>query len=202
MIDVIIPLLFISAILGIPAALMYRAMKKADSSTTFYAPEEVTRKLRRGFLLTGWGIDFMLGAIPAFALIICDVGDVLKFALTLGSLAVGLILLFVGRFKIGVATRYLNTCRRSRTALEEWVLRAMLGIEGTAAEVGLINAVTRATPGATDDIVAALGSENRDTISSFRAIGKVYTGKNPLLNHWPLLAIVTVVLMSLFITFA
>ena len=78
----------------------------------------------------------------------------------------------------------------------------MLGIEGTAAEVGLINAVTRATPGATDDIVAALGSENRDTISSFRAIGKVYTGKNPLLNHWPLLAIVTVVLMSLFITFA
>ena len=49
--DIIIPLLIVSVLIGIPTWLMVRTMNKADKNTIVYSPEEVTKKLRKGFYL-------------------------------------------------------------------------------------------------------------------------------------------------------
>ena len=45
--DIIIPLLIVSVLIGIPTCLMVRTMNKADKNTIVYSPEEVTKKLRK-----------------------------------------------------------------------------------------------------------------------------------------------------------
>ena len=50
--DKIIPLLIVSVLIGIPTWLMVRTMNKADKNTIVYSPEEVTKKLRKGFYLS------------------------------------------------------------------------------------------------------------------------------------------------------
>ena len=70
--DIIIPLLIVLVLIGIPTWLMVRTMNKADKNTIVYSPEEVTKKLRKGFYLSFWGIDLLFGVIPLFVLILCD----------------------------------------------------------------------------------------------------------------------------------
>ena len=64
--DIIIPLLIVLVLIGIPTWLMVRTMNKADKNTIVYSPEEVTRRLRKGFYLSFWGIDLLFGTIPLF----------------------------------------------------------------------------------------------------------------------------------------
>ena len=47
--DIIIPLLIVSVLIGIPTWLIVHTVNKADKSTIIYSPEEVTRRLRKGF---------------------------------------------------------------------------------------------------------------------------------------------------------
>ena len=70
--DIIIPLLIVSVLIGIPTWLIVQTVNKADKSTIIYSPEEVTRRLRKGFYLSFWGMDLLFGAIPSFVLILCD----------------------------------------------------------------------------------------------------------------------------------
>ena len=67
--DIIIPLLIVSVLIGIPTWLIVQTVNKADKSTIIYSPEEVTRRLRKGFYLSFWGMDLLFGAIPSFVLI-------------------------------------------------------------------------------------------------------------------------------------
>ena len=52
--DIIIPLLIVLVLIGIPTWLMVRTMNKDDKNTIVYSPEEVTKKLRKGFYLSFW----------------------------------------------------------------------------------------------------------------------------------------------------
>lgn len=70
--DIIILLLIVSILIGIPTWLIVHTLSKADKSTIIYSPEEVTRRLHKGFYLSFWGIDLLFGAIPSFVLILCD----------------------------------------------------------------------------------------------------------------------------------
>ena len=53
--DIIIPLLIVLVLIGIPTWLIVHTVNKADKSTIIYSPEEVTRRLRKGFYLSFWG---------------------------------------------------------------------------------------------------------------------------------------------------
>lgn len=53
--DIIISLLIVSVLIGIPTWLIVHTVNKADKSTIIYSPEEVTRRLRKGFYLSFWG---------------------------------------------------------------------------------------------------------------------------------------------------
>lgn len=173
--DIIIPLLIVSVLIGIPTWLMVRTMNKADKNTIVYSPEEVTKKLRKGFYLSFWGIDLLFGAIPLFALILCDLPRVFQFIVPAVAFVVGFIMFFIGRIQVGLMTRYINFCNRERTECEEWVLQVMLGIEE-----------------------AAMNSTG--IISGYMEVGRVYTGKNILKNHWPIISIIVAVLISIVIT--
>ena len=196
--DIIIPLFIVSVLIGIPTWLMIRIMNKADKNTTIYLPEEVTKRLRKGFYLSFWGIDLLFGALPSFALIFCDVPTAFQFIVPAVALVVGLIMLFVGRIQVGLMTRYINFCNRERTEFEEWVLQAMLGIEEVAMRRNVINSIAKVTPGVTDDILSAMNSTG--IISGYMEVGRVYTGKNILKNHWPIITIIVAILISIVIT--
>ena len=127
--DIIIPLLIVSVLIGIPTWLIVHTVNKADKSTIIYSPEEVTRRLRKGFYLSFWGMDLLFGAIPSFVLIFCDLPTVFQFIVPAVAFIVGFIMFFIGRIQVGLMTRYINFCNRERTEFEEWVLQAMLGIE-------------------------------------------------------------------------
>ncbi len=58
--DIIISLLIVSVLIGIPTWLIVHTVNKADKSTIIYSPEEVTRRLRKGFYLSFWGMDLFL----------------------------------------------------------------------------------------------------------------------------------------------
>ena len=93
--DIIIPLLIVSVLIGIPTWLMVRTMNKADKNTIVYSPEEVTKKLRKGFYLSFWGIDLLFGAIPLFVLILCDFPRVFQFIVPAAAFVVGFIMFFI-----------------------------------------------------------------------------------------------------------
>lgn len=172
---IIIPLLIVSVLIGIPTWLMVRTKNKADKNTIVYSPEDVTKKFRKGFYLSFWGIDLLFGAIPLFSLILCDVPRVFQFIVPAAAFVVGFIMFFIGRIQVGIMTRYINFCNRERTEFEEWVLQAMLGIEEAAMRRNGINAITKIIPGVTDDMLSAMKSTS--IISGYMEVGRVYTGK-------------------------
>lgn len=194
--DIIIPLLIVSVLIGIPTWLIVRTMNKADKNTIVYSPEDVTKKLRKGFYLSFWGIDLLFGAIPLFVLILCDFPRVFQFIAA--AFVVGFIMFFIGRIQVGIMTRYINFCNRERTEFEEWVLQAMLGIEEAAMRRNEINSITKVIPGVTDDMLSAMNSIG--IISGYMEVGRVYTGKNILKNHWPIISIIVAILISIVIT--
>ena len=154
--DKIIPLLIVSVLIGTPTWLMVRTMNKADKNTIVYSPEEVTKKLRKGFYLSFWGIDLLFGAIPLFVLILCDLPRVFQFIVPAVAFVVGFIMFFIGRIQVGLMTRYINFCNRERTEFEEWVLQAILGIEEAAMRRNGINAITKVIHAVTDDMLSAM----------------------------------------------
>ena len=77
--DIINSLLIVLVLIGIPTWLIVRTINKADKNTIVYSPEDVTKKLRKGFYLSFWGIDLLFGAIPLFVLILCDLPRVFQF---------------------------------------------------------------------------------------------------------------------------
>lgn len=173
-------------------------MNKADKSTIIYSPEEVTRRLRKGFYLSFWGIDLLFGAIPLFVLILCDLPRIFQFIVPAVAFVVGFIMFFIGRIQVGLMTRYINFCNRERTEFEEWVLQAMLGIEEAAMRRNGINSITKIIPGVTDDMLSARNSKG--IISGYMKVGRVYTGKSILKNHWPIISIIVAILISIVIT--
>ena len=189
--DIIIPLLIVSVLIGIPTWLIVHTVNKADKSTIIYSPEEVTRRLRKGFYL-------LFGAIPSFVLILCDLPTVFQFIVPAVAFVVGFIMFFIGRIQVGLMTRYINFCNRERTEFEEWVLQAMLGIEEAAMRRNGINSITKVIPGVTDDMLSAMNSTG--IISGYMEVGRVYTGKNILKNHWPIISIIVAILISIVIT--
>ena len=156
--DIIIPLLIVSVLIGIPTWLIVQTVNKADKSTIIYSPEEVTRRLRKGFYLSFWGMDLLFGAIPSFVLILCDLPTVFQFIVPAVAFVVGFIMFFIGRIQVGLMTRHINFCNRERTEFEEWVLQAMLGIEEVAMRRNGINVITKVIPGVTDDMLSAMNS--------------------------------------------
>ena len=156
--DIIISLLIVSVLIGIPTWLIVHTVNKADKSTIIYSPEEVTRRLRKGFYLSFWGMDLLFGAIPSFVLILCDLPTVFQFIVPAVAFIVGFIMFFIGRIQVGLMTRYINFCNRERTEFEEWVLQAMLGIEEAAMRRNGINAITKVISGVTDDMLSAMNS--------------------------------------------
>lgn len=58
--DIIILLLIVSVLIGIPTWLIVHTVNQADKSTIIYSPEEVTRRLRKGFYLSFWGDGFVI----------------------------------------------------------------------------------------------------------------------------------------------
>lgn len=195
--DIIIPLFIVLVFIGIPTWLMARSMNKIDKNTIVYSPEEVTKKLRKGFYRSFWGIDLLFGSIPSFVLILFDLPSVFQFIVPAVAFVVGFIMLFIGRIQVGLMTRYINFCNRERTEFEEWVLQAMLGIEEAAMGRNGINSITKVIPGVTDDMLSAMNSTN--IIGGYMEVGKVYTGKNILKNHWPIFSIIVVILISIVI---
>ena len=189
--DIIIPLLIVSVLIGIPTWLIVHTVNKADKSTIIYSPEEVTRRLRKGFYL-------LFGAIPSFVLILCDLPTVFQFIVPAVAFVVGFIMFFIGRIQVGLMTRYINFCNRERTEFEEWVLQAMLGIEEAAMRRNGINSITKVIPVVTDDMLSAMNSTG--IISGYMKVGRVYTGKNILKNHWPIISIIVAILISIVIT--
>ena len=177
---------------------MVRTMNKADKNTIVYSPEDVTKKLRKGFYLSFWGIDLLFGAIPLFVLILCDFPRVFQFIVPAAAFVVGFIMFFIGRIQVGIMTRYINFCNRERTEFEEWVLQAMLGIEEVAMRRNGINSITKVIPGVTDDMLSAMNSTG--IISGYMEVGRVYTGKNILKNHWTVISIIVAILISIVIT--
>ena len=196
--DIIIPLLIVSVLIGIPTWLMVRTMNKADKNTIVYSPEEVTKKLRKGFYLSFLGIDLLFGAIPLFVLILYDLPRVFQFIVPAVAFVVGFIMFFIGRIQVGLMTRYINFCNRERTEFEEWVLQVMLGIEEAAMRRNGINSITKIIPGVTDDMLSARNSKG--IISGYMKVGRVYTGKSILKNHWPIISMIVAILISIVIT--
>ncbi len=196
--EIIISLVITAALLGIPTWLVVRAVKKAEKNAIVYSPEEVTRRLRRGFFLSKWGIELSFGSVLSFALMFCNIHIVIKFVIPISSVIVGLIMFFIGRFQIGMTTRYLEFCNRDRTELEEWVVNSMQETEGVAMQVDSIKSITKLTPGVTDDMFAALN--RKDIITGFKAVESIYTGKNILKKHWPIISIVLSILVSVLFT--
>lgn len=196
--ETIVLLLIALAIIGIPSYLIFRIFKKFDENKIVYSPEEVTKRLRRGFYLSYWGLDLLFGGLLSFIIMFCDVDEVVMFLATVGAVVIGFIVLFVGRMQVGMMTRYINFCNRERTELEEWILQNMLDIEESAASRNLLNAITKVTPGVTDDMISAMNS--KDIISGYISVGKIYTGNNIFKNHWPIISIIGIILISVVIT--
>ena len=96
--ELIISLVISAVLLGVPTWLIVRAVKKAEKNTIVYSPEEVTQRLKKGFFLSNWGIELAFGSVLSFALMFCDIHIVIKFAIPIGSVIVGLIMFFIGRF--------------------------------------------------------------------------------------------------------
>lgn len=196
--ETIVLLLIALAIIGIPSYLIFRIFKKFDENKIVYSPEEVTKRLRRGFYLSYWGLDLLFGGLLSFIIMFCDVDEVVMFLATVGAVVIGFIVFFVGRMQVGMMTRYINFCNRERTELEEWILQNMLDIEEAAASRNVLNSITKATPGVTDDMISAMNS--KDIISGYISVGKIYTGNNIFKNHWPIISIIGIILISVVIT--
>lgn len=64
--ETIVLLLIALAIIGIPSYLIFRIFKKFDENKIVYSPEEVTKRLRRGFYLSYWGLDLLFGGVTFF----------------------------------------------------------------------------------------------------------------------------------------
>lgn len=99
--DIINLLLIVLVLIGIPTWLMVRTVNKADKNTIVYSPEEVTKKLRKGFYLSFWGIDLLFGAIPLFVLILCDLPRVFQFIVPAVAFVVGFIMFLLEEFRSG-----------------------------------------------------------------------------------------------------
>lgn len=99
--DIIIPLFIVLVFIGIPTWLMARSMNKIDKNTIVYSPEEVTKKLRKGFYRSFWGIDLLFGAIPLFVLILCDFPRVFQFIVPAAAFVVGFIMFLLEKFRSG-----------------------------------------------------------------------------------------------------
>lgn len=148
--------------------------------------------------MSNWGIDLLFGGILSFIIMFCDVNEVFMFLATIGTLVIRLIVFFVGRIQVGMMTRYINFCNRERTEFEEWILQNMLDIEEAAAIRNGLNSITKVIPGVTDDMISAMNS--KDIISGYRSVGKIYTGNNIFKNHWPIISIIGIILISVVIT--
>ncbi len=73
-------------------------------------------------------------------------------------------------------------------------MQVMLGIEEAAMRRNGINSITKVIPGVTDDM------NSTGIISGYMEVGRVYTGKNILKNHWPIISIIVTILISIVIT--
>lgn len=155
--------------------------------------KEMRKKLKIGFLLDFWAIDcfwsaliFVVGWLTVSLALKKDNEFMGIIALILAF--VGLVLFAVGRVIIGLQSRKINFCNRKRTPEEEWLLEEMLGIESRAQSANLANNLADITPTQADDILSA--SNSTGIIRHYFAVGKVYTGKNLLINHWVVLTAV------------
>ena len=194
----IISLVITAALIGIPTWMIIRAVKRANANTTVYSPEEVTKKIRKGFFLSQWGLEFSFGSVLSFALMFCDIHIVIQFVIPISSVIVGLIMFFIGRLQVGMTIRYLDSCNREITEFEKWVVNSIKKIESEAMQVNGLNAITKLTPGIGDDMLAVLN--NKDIIGGFSAVGSIYTGKNILKKHWPIISIMLLILISALFT--
>ena len=61
--EIIISLIITAVLTGVPTWLVLMTMKKAEKNTILYSPEEVTQRLRRGFFLSQWGLEFAFGSV-------------------------------------------------------------------------------------------------------------------------------------------
>ena len=74
----------------------------------------------------------------------------------------------------------------------------MQGIEEATMRRNGINAITKVISGVTDDMLSAMNSTG--IISGYMEVGRVYTGKNILKTHWPIISIIVAILISIVIT--
>ncbi len=161
--------------------------------------EKMRNKLKIGFMISRWGVDFLWSAL---LFVICWVitaiihidGNIDFLGITAMACAIlGMIFFAVGRTIVGLQSRELNFLSdRPRTEEEEWFVQEMLGIEGFSSRgESFMNQVALATPGKADDILAVTSSTG--IISHYFAVGKVYMGKNFFLNR--LVSILAVIII-------
>ena len=164
--------------------------------------EKMRKNLKIGFLLEYWSIDcfwsslIFVGVWLAIAFWLKENGEIMGIA-ALILVIFGMVMFETGRVIVGLQSRKLNFSDKELTMEEEWFLQEMLGVEDDARMAQLESAFGRMTSEKADDIL--LTYKNKGVIGHYFAIGKVYTGKNIVLNHWILLAVLVVTAIVLFI---
>ena len=169
--------------------------------------EKMRNKLKIGFMISRWGIDFFWSALiftvcwVIMAIIIKDRNLDFLGITAMVCVILGLIFFAVGRTIVGLQSRKINFLSdRPRTEEEEWFLQEMLGIEGfSSRSESFMNQVAKVIPGKADDVLAVANSTG--IISHYFAVGKVYMGKNFFLNRFILLVsiLAIIIIMAIFI---
>ena len=163
--------------------------------------EKMRNKLKIGFMISRWGIDFLWSALlfticwVITAIIHID-GNMDFLGITaMVCIILGLIFFAVGRTIVGLQSRKINFLSdRPRTEEEEWFLQEMLGIEGfSSRSQNFMNQVTKAIPGKADDVLAVANSTG--IISHYFAVGKVYMGENIFINRLILLVSILAIII-------
>lgn len=187
-------LIALVVIVGIPLLVILPILKKADDNTIIYTPEQVSERFKRGFFLSFWGLDVMYGVVPLIvvsAIFIKNIG--LAAGISVGAFFLGVILFFIGRMQVGLTSRYLNFCNRELTPMEQLTLQKLLRMEEAAGYANLVSQITRISPGSKDDVLAAVSASG--VIKTYYKVGKLYTGKNLLKNHWTMLVVLILIVI-------
>ena len=195
--EIVKVILGVAVYLAIPTLIYVHIMKKAEKSTRVYSPDEVTERLRKGFYLFTWGTEFAFSSLLCLIRVFFDYDSKIALPATMITLIGGFIMLFIGVLKVGLMTRYLNFCNRERTDLEDWCLNAINRAQGRASDNVFFNALSRATPGITDDILQS--KENMQVISGFMAVGNVYMGKNFFKKYWPVISVIVFLFITIWL---
>ena len=190
------------AIIAIPCGLAARAWIRAEKDPTTPSPETMAKRTRRYFYMFFWGFDMAIGAIPlkiCLSLASPVDADILKTAmLPILFAIIGIFLVGVGLIGVKVQSRRLEFVKnRERAPIEEWFYKQVSGLEGRNEE-NLMASVSVATNNKVDDLLTVVASEG--ALSRFFAIGKVYTGRNVVKNHWPWMIVAIISILAFTIT--